>query len=269
LEPTTSQEKLSLIPFLQNKRFCSELLYRNRRHQIWRVEHNSIPLIAKIHTPISSYKFSRKFSLYLRNFLRNYGERTSRGAKLLKSIGVASIDPVASGKISVGPLMREGYVIYPEIKALGTARDLLEDKLEASPAVKHWAIKEMAKISRVIHDADILHGDLVPNNFLLVKGIDGHHLVVIDTDHTRTIKWLPKIFSRFVKLSCFRRINRNSQSTAEFFRVYFNREPSRMEISALDFWSWRDRRPFSKLLKRPGLWVALALLLIIYLATLA
>ena len=255
-----------LKEFIQLLRFdeldASCRTHRNTRNSIYMMHVPCLDceVVIKRCDPAPDYHLHRRISFYFRQLFRNYGKRSYCGAQLLNQAGIASFEPLAYWKLCVGFLCYQSCLMYKKIEADFSVRDYMErlyQPTEPEAAKQLYSLfEEMALICRHIHDQRLLHGDLVPNNFLVSantwtdKGTTIRIVAVIDTDHTRRCLFPGSFLPRVQAMHCLRRLSFNSATRRLFLQRYFRDDYQSYWNRVLDFWKWMDTRPLSRTLKQ-------------------
>ena len=206
---------------------------RNTRNAIYQI---NCPfylktLVLKRSLPNPNYKKHRLLSFYLRNIFKNYGKLGFYGAKMLIKNKIPTQTPLAYWKYQKSYFIYESCLLYEKIITPYSVRDLLKQNPKNGTAdqirKRQILLESMAKLTRDLHSKNLLHGDLICNNFLVKspeqlddpkrETID---LIVIDTDHMSYNIFPTKLFKRFFSLKCIRRVNPQLEGVEEYLKIY-------------------------------------------------
>jgi hypothetical protein len=196
------------------------------------------------------YPLNRQISFYLRNYVKHYGRQAYRGAELLRAAGIPTPEPIGYWKNRHGMFRYTSCYLVKKDSASVNAKQYLLSKEEECKKRNSTVIREMALLARRIHDAGLLHGDLVANNYLVTSiSPDGESasLTVVDTDHTIKNPFPLSIGGRLLSMRCFRRWHLSLEEQRLFLREYFAGEYHPCWELAIKFWAWLDKRPLRKL----------------------
>jgi len=243
-QPDCFRKFIASIDFDELNR--KNVMYKNTRHSLYLLKLPFYPkeVIIKKSTVNPDYPLHRTISFYLRNLFKHYGKRAYKGAQLLEQAKIRTLKPLAYWKQRKKPFCFESCLMYERLEAEASLKNYT--KQNSSDPDRDKMQQKMLSMCRKIHARNILHGDLCQNNFL----VKGSKLAVIDTDHI-TRNYLPgRFLKRCAALRCFRRIELDNKGRRQFLKSYLEQDYSEFWFHVLQFWSCRDRRPFSRWLKR-------------------
>ena len=221
-------------------------IYKNTRNSVYCFPIQGEEYLLKVSRQDPSYPLHRKISFYLRNFFKHYGRGGFFGAKKLLEAGIKTIQPVAYFKLRRAPFLYHSCLVYRKIISERSVKNIL---FSNSPKKeKEVAFSRMVEASREIFDVGLVHGDLATNNFLVCEHEDkeDYSLAVIDTDHISRNLFRGTL-GEYLFLRSFKRMSLDEELTNKLLMLFFNKSDVTFERKVLEFWSWLDRRPLSRL----------------------
>ncbi len=231
----------------------NHILYKNTRNTVYSLEHPKTKeeLILKRSKPGSHYTVDRVISHYLRNLFKHYGKKAFNGAELLRKNDVPTLTPLAYWKKKIGFMKYESCFLCNRIDTSYSVRDFLEKEYvkgnSSHELIKKELIDQMCALIRKIHNRNLLHGDLIINNFLVKENNKGRHMIVIDTDHVRHNILPSKLLKRFFAINCLCRMNFSEEDCKLFLKNYLQNDYRPFWYRVLRFWRWWDLRPLKKI----------------------
>lgn len=214
------------------------------------------PIVLKRTSSVTpNLSWIRKIEILFKTIFGNYAQVAFRGSSALYLAGIQTPRPLAWWTQKTGKINKESYFLYEETQANETLSQKLKkiymEKGESAEDEAGDLLNKMALITRKMHRANIIHGDIVTHNFL-VRTSDGT-LVLIDTDHVKPgYSFLPRQLKLYFDLRCLRRLDLSPEAQRYFLDKYFERQTSHLEWKIFRFWylgGFSFRRWFKRLRK--------------------
>jgi len=211
-------------------------------------------VVMKTFWPQSDYRLGRRINIWLHNLVCGEARRAFFGALKLEHAGIAGVRALAQWTYRRSPFAAEGYLLYEEVQAERTLRDVAlrayggEDP-EARQELASL-VDSLAALVATLHSAGLSHDDLATGNFLVAGDNDAvPRLFLLDSERVRTRHvHLPGI-KRALDLNDLRRLNLDEALRRKFLRLYMGDAYSENWWKVLEFWRRGGNRPFRTALK--------------------
>jgi tRNA A-37 threonylcarbamoyl transferase component Bud32 len=205
-------------------------------------------VVMKVFWPGAGYRFSRRINILLRNMIGGEARRAFYGALKLEQAGIPSVGVLAHWTYRRSLFGVEGYLMYEEIAAEKSLRDLaLEAYVGKDPRARAELaalISPLAKLVSSLHACGLSHDDLATGNFLLT-GDSGNEnrLVLLDTERIKVRREPFRLLKRTLDLNDLRRFNLDEDLRRRFLRLYMGDAYSETWWKVLEFWRRVGNRP--------------------------
>jgi len=206
------------------------------KHQVIYREFKGKKYVIKRYTNLDKKGLDRKIELSLKSFFRPAAKKSFMGAKSLEESGIPTIKPIAWSKRGFFH-RRISIFVYEYIDAISDAYSFIESS-NYNEMQKEKIIRNIAKITRDMHDKGFKHHDIILNNFLVVKFDKDFKIFLIDTDSISSshLSRFSKTLKIFFDLRCVRRFRPKDKYLKIFFEEYFHDNVKNLYLYFWLFW---------------------------------
>ena len=216
----------------------------------------------KIVTDNPTYRLGRRINLMVNRWFYDYGKRGFEGTLSLEAIGVPTYRAIGYWTYWRTMWMVDSYFLYEDEPADMTVFEFrravesgeLPDALKKVVPRMH---REMARITRKLHDNGLRHGDIVEHNFLvtflspLQEAVVNFELHLIDNDHVR--RGMPQIplLKQIHDMRCLRRLRLSPDKSArDFLQEYLGKAYNSFWLAVYRYYNSEWHRPVRHLRHR-------------------